>query len=83
MNKKDLQERLQRYSRFLESEDAQKTLDEMDALFGLNANVFSVLRSEGIHADKQVYAREGARAYSDALRNLVNKTKKQMEMINE
>lgn len=83
MDKSKLDERLARYSRFLENEDATKTLNELDAMFGLNANVFSVLRNEGIHSDKQVFAREGARAYSDALRNLVNKTKQQLEMIHE
>ena len=79
MDKKELAELLSAASRMLEEDGAQKVFKYLDAVFGLNANVFAVLKFEGVHADKAVYAREGARAYSDALKGLVENIKNQME----
>lgn len=78
-----MRDALNRYSRFLDTDDARKTLDELDAVFGLNTDVINFLNKQTNNAHEIILAREGARAYSTALRTLVARTKQQMEMMNE
>lgn len=66
------EQRLSRYRRFLDTDDARKTLAEADRFFGLETIVFPLLNETG-GADK-VMAREGARSYSQFLRTLVERT---------
>ncbi len=79
-----VKERLGRYQRVLGSDDAIKVLDEVDSFFGLEKNIFTVLTAEGRpHVDKAVFAKEGARAYSDALRSLIENTEEEIKQTGE
>ena len=64
----ELEEKSKRYNRLLNNEDFTKTLDDIDDAFGLNQNVFGVLKA-GLTTDF-VVAKEGARAFSVRLRGL-------------
>ncbi len=76
-------ERLGRYQRVLGSDDATKVLDEVDSFFGLEQNVFTLLTApDRPHVDKAVFAKEGARAYSDALRSLIANTEEEIKQEN-
>lgn len=72
-----LEERYERYKRVLGDPAFTQTLDEMDDRMGLRQNVFGVLKAE--QSEAYIIAKEGARAYSDALRNLVAQTKQALE----
>ena len=41
-----LTERLGRYKRFLDNEDARKTLEEADKWFSINCDIFTLLRTD-------------------------------------
>jgi len=89
--KAGLGERLSRYTRFLDNEDALKTLDDVDAWFELHTSIFSDLRTNTMvgkesvsmiyqaNAKEWIAAKEGARAYSQMLRNLVKATEAELK----
>lgn len=94
---KELQSRLQRYRRFLENEDARKTLAEVDAFFCLDEISLGLFDAHTVHdpktgantlvykphADKQFMLKEGARCYSQVLKGLIKKTEEQIEQLIE
>jgi hypothetical protein len=73
----DLEEKAARYKRLLNDEGLLKTLDEMDSMMGLAQNIFGVLKA-GQGTD-YITAKEGARAYSDKLRNLAAESQTALE----
>lgn len=82
-DRKVLKEKLGRYTRFLDNDDAKKTLEELDFEFGLTQSVFALIKFGGANPVESTFAKEGARAYSMALRNLITNTKQAMDNIQE
>lgn len=72
-----LQERVKRAQRLISDPDFLNILDELDASFGFNQNVFGVLNAQKDH--EFVLAKEGARAYSMKLRAILEDAKQALE----
>lgn len=62
------------------TDEMLQLLDVIDAEFGLNRNVFTVLSNGGNNASDAVLAKEGARAYSDLLRNVQKNLEEKIRM---
>ena len=73
----DLKEKVGRYTRLMENDDFIKTLDEVDEQFALEQNVFGVLKAD--LNSEFVLAKEGARAYSMAIRGLLDRWEPRLE----
>jgi len=92
-----LKERLGRYKRVLGTEDATKTLDDIDGFFRLDESIFDILRTSmasgpkgespvlnyNPHSKEWVLAKEGARAYSRFIRNLIETTESALKRAEE
>lgn len=78
-----LEEKLNRYTRLFQSEDFNKTLDELDFEFGFSQPIFALIKYGGVNPVESTFAKEGARAYSMALRNLIKNTKQALDNIQE
>lgn len=79
----EMRSALTRYKRLLENNDFIETIEEADGFFKLGEPCFGLLLNASPNASKAWDVREGARAYSQHLKDLVRLAEKSIKLLEE
>ena len=79
----EMRSALTRYKRLSENNDFIETIEEVDGFFKLGEPSFGLLIHTSPNAGKAWDVREGARAYSQHLKDLVKLTEKSIKLLEE